>query len=200
MRGLSKILICTFLLVLVVSSLIAQEKPAKAELPVLLTSCGQSPGPIRLKVFLQRLKYDFDYIALGTIEDLAAKKEAGTPYKTIIIVTGASLKGMGAAGISLKDELERTTELIEEAKKQGIKIIGAHIEGMERRAQGASPGDTSDEQSIDIVCPNSDILLIHKEGDEDRRFTIISENSKIPMVVFEKNMEIPTVLKSIFEK
>ena len=66
---------------------------------------------------------------------------------------GASLKGMGAAGIAIEDELSRTAALIDEARKLRIKVIGAHIEGMKRRAQGADAGDTTDEQSIDAVAP-----------------------------------------------
>ena len=65
----------------------------KAQAPVLLTSCGQSPGPARIKVFLQRLQIPYDMMDTATVKDLAAK-----PYKTLIIVTGSSLKGMGAAG------------------------------------------------------------------------------------------------------
>ena len=38
-----------------VDQLSAQDSPGKAELPVLLTSCGQSPGPERVKFFLKRL-------------------------------------------------------------------------------------------------------------------------------------------------
>jgi hypothetical protein len=34
-------------------------------------------------------------------------------------VMGASLKGMGAAGISIDDELRRSAELIAEARKEG---------------------------------------------------------------------------------
>ena len=59
---------------------------------MLVTSCGQSPGPLKLTVFLKRLGIEYDYKADATAKDLAAK-----PYKTLIIVTGASLKGMGAA-------------------------------------------------------------------------------------------------------
>lgn len=188
------------LLLLVSSFGLVQEKVAKAELPVLITSCGQSPGPMKLKVFAKRLKIDHIYNLQAAAEDLIAKKKAGTPFKSIIIVTGASLKGMGAAGISIEDELERAKKLIEEARKQGIMIIGAHIEGMARRAQGAAPGDNSDELSIDTVCPNSDLLIIRKDGDEDGRFTTISKNKNIPMIVFEKNMELGDVLKNLFSK
>jgi len=179
---------------------LTQEKAIKADLPVLVTSCGQSPGPVRLKVFMKRLKIDHVYNVMATADDLIAAKKEGKPFKSLIIVTGASLKGMGAAGISLEDELDRTKALIAEAKKQGIMVIGSHIEGMERRSQGASAGDNSDELSIDTVCPESALLLIRKDGDEDGRFTAISEDKNIPMLVFVKNMEIPVVLKSLYEK
>jgi hypothetical protein len=154
----------------------AQEAPVTAELPVLLTSCGQSPGPARVKFFLNRLELEHEFLEQATAQDLIDRQEAGTPVKAVIIVTGASLKGMGAAGVSIDDELERTAALIAEAKRQGITIIGAHVEGMSRRAQGAEPGDNSDELSIDAVCPESDLMIVRQDGNEDRRFSIISEN------------------------
>ena len=171
-----------------------------AEEPVILTSCGQSPGPTRLKIFMKRLKMDFEENVLVTAKDLVAAKDAGKPFKTLIIVTGASLKGMGASGVSIDDELARTEALIAEAKKQGIKIIGSHIEGMSRRSQGASAGDNSDEQSIDAVCPNSDFMIVKKEGDSDGRFTTISKGKNIPLILFEMNTEINDVLKKVFNK
>ena len=172
----------------------------EAEQPILLTSCGQSPGPVRLKIFMDRLGLDFDYNLMATANDLIDRKNEGNPFKSIVIVTGASLKGMGAAGVSVEDELERTKELIAEANKQGIKIIGAHIEGMARRSQGAAAGDNSDELSIDAVCPNSFLMIIKKEGDSDGRFTTISNGKNIPMIVFEKNSEISDVLSQVFIK
>jgi len=193
-------IILSLLLFVLFSSVIAQEAAVKAELPVLVTSCGQSPGPLKLKVFLKRLKYDHVYDLHATADNLIAKKEEGTPFKSLIIVTGASLKGMGAAGISIEDEIDRAKGLIAEAKKQGIMIIGAHVEGMDRRAQGAEPGDNSDELSIDAVCPESALLIIRKDGNEDGRFTAISIDKNIPMLVFEKNMELANVLKNLYEK
>ncbi len=170
----------------------------KAGLPVLLASCGQSPGPVKIEVFLKRLKLDHTYLPRATANDIIEKKKGGTPYKSVIIVTGASLKGMGAAGVSINDEIDRTKALINEAKKQGIKVIGAHIEGMARRAQGAAAGDNSDELSIDAVCPQSALLLIRKDGDEDGRFTKISKSKNIPMISFDKNMELENLLKTLF--
>jgi hypothetical protein len=181
-------------------SLDAQDAPVAAELPVLLTSCGQSPGPARVKFFLNRLKLEHEFLDQATAQDLIDRQEAGNPVKAIVIVTGASLKGMGAAGVSIDDELERTAALIAEAKRQGITIIGAHVEGMSRRAQGAEPGDNSDELSIDAVCPESDLMIVRQDGNEDRRFTIISENQDIPLILFEKNMELGDVLERVFSR
>jgi hypothetical protein len=186
--------------VLMPGSLASQGQEAKADLPVLVTSCGQSIGPTTIKVVLQRLKIAFDIDPLATPETLQAKAKAGTPYKSLIITMGASLKGMGAAGIEIEDELARAAALIAEARKEGIKIIGAHIEGMKRRSQGAAAGDTTDEQSIDAVAPNSAILLVLKEGNSDGRFTVISQAKKIPLVEFEKTMDLIPALEKLFAK
>jgi hypothetical protein len=180
------------------ASLLSQSQEAKAELPVLVTSCGQSIGPTTIKVVLQRLKLAYDIDPLATPETLQAKAKAGTPYKSLIITMGASLKGMGAAGI--EDELQRAAALIAEARKLGIKVIGAHIEGMKRRSQGAAAGDTTDEQSIDAVAPNSAILLVLKEGNSDGRFTVISQAKKIPLVEFEKTLDLIPALDKLFSK
>lgn len=178
----------------------AQKTDLKLEEPIAVTSCGQSPGPVRLKVFMKRLKFDYTYNLALTAQDLIAQKEAGKPFKTLFIVTGASLKGMGAAGVSIDDELARTAALIDEAKKEKIVVVGTHIEGMSRRAQGAASGDNSDEQSIDAVCLRSDLLFIKSDGNEDGRFSLISEDKNIPMVIFDKNQEIVTNLKQLFSK
>ena len=172
----------------------------KAETPVLLTSCGQSPGPVMLKVILQKLGLPYELNALATAADLKSKQGSAAPCKTLIVVMGASLKGMGAAGISIDEEIKRCTDLIAEAKKEGLKVIGAHIEGMKRRSQGAAAGDTTDEQTIDAVAPKSDILLINKEGDSDGRFTTIAKAANIPLIAVEKNMDLVTELGRLFGK
>jgi len=182
-----------------------QDRPVKAETPALITSCGQSPGPTTIKVVMEMLKkknlrLDYDIDPLATPATLQAKAKAGTPYRSLIIVMGASLKGMGAAGIAIEDELKRASELIAEARKEGVKIIGAHVEGLKRRAQGAAAGDTTDEQSIDAVAPNADILLVYKEGNSDGRFTAISKGKKIPLIEFAQMMDLVPTLEKLYAK
>jgi hypothetical protein len=174
---------------------VAAPAAAKAQTPVLLTSCGQSPGAVTVGVFLRRMQVDYDLKETGSVKDLAAK-----PYKTLIIVTGSSLKGMGGAGVSIDDELSRAGALIAEAKKRGIMVIGAHVEGMERRARNAAPGDNSDEMSIDAVCPKAQMLIVRKDGDEDGRFTTLGKKFNVPVVFYEKSLELNTVLKNVFGK
>ena len=199
-RSAAALAAAAFAFVLVPATMMGQAPEAKAELPVLITSCGQSNAPTTIKVVMQRLKMAFDIDPLATPETLQAKAKAGTPYKTLIITMGASLKGMGAAGIEIDDELARAAALIAEARKQGIEIIGAHIEGMKRRSQGAAAGDTTDEQSIDAVAPSSAILLVYKEGNADGRFTTISQSKKIPLIEFEKTVDLIPTLEKLFAK
>jgi hypothetical protein len=199
-RSAAVLAAAAFAFVLLPANLPGQAAEAKAELPVLITSCGQSNGPTTIKVVMQRLKMAFDIDPLATPETLQAKAKAGTPYKTLIITMGASLKGMGAAGIEIDDELARAAALIAEARKQGIRIIGAHIEGMKRRSQGAAAGDTTDEQTIDAVAPNSNILLVYKEGNTDGRFTTIAQSKKIPLIEFEKTVDLIPTLEKLFAK
>ncbi len=184
---------------------IEQTELPKTDLPVLITSCGQSPGPVRLKAIFKKLDLEYEPKAYDVVEFLTAKdlkiyKDVGTPFKTLIIVMGASLKGMGAAGISIEDEIDRVSELMKEARQHGMTIIGAHIGGMKRRAQGAMVGDNTDELSIDAVAPKSDLLVVIKEGNADGRFTIISQDKGIPMIEAEKLLDLIPEFEKLFKK
>lgn len=200
----TRFLLLVLFLLLVGTTYGFSESPMPAtDLPVIITSCGQSPGSTMLKVVFMKLKLEkgsYEENSLVTADELRARKDAGAPFNTLIITMGASLKGMGAAGISIEDEIARTSALIEEAKRQGMTVVGAHIEGMKRRAQGAATGDNTDEQSIDTVAPNSDLLVIKNEGDSDGRFTAISEGKGIPMVGVEKTLDLMTEFETLFKK
>lgn len=204
-KNLLGIFICTVTLITGGGLLMhaAQGDAPRAELPVLLTTCGQSPDSSLLKAIFMRAKLEhptpaYELILEATPEDLQAAADAGRPFKSIMIIMGASLKGMGAAGIYIDHELERTAELIQAARSQGISLIGVHIGGMKRRAQGADPGDNTDELSIDAVAPNSDFLIVNKDGNTDNRFTIIANEKKIPLLTVEKNLDLLEVVKQIY--
>ena len=61
---------------------------------------------MKLKVFMKRLKLDHVYNLQATAADLIDKQKAGTPFKTVIIVTGASLMSMRGSQISRIGDLQ----------------------------------------------------------------------------------------------
>lgn len=172
----------------------ATEQPSipKVELPLVVTTCGQSPGALMVWVLSKQIKLPCDRDDLLTAEHLKAKAEEGNPYKTLIITTGTSMKGMGAAGVDIDFETARIEAVIEEAKKQGILIIGAHIEGMARRV------DATDAASIATVIPESKLLLIREDGNEDDYFTIAAEKQGIPIITFKKTLDLIDIFKQLF--
>jgi hypothetical protein len=143
-------------------------------------------------VLSKQIKLPCDRDDLLTAEKLQIKEEAGTPYKTLIITTGTSMKGMGAAGVDIDFEIARIKAVIEEAKKQGILIIGAHIEGMARRV------DDTDAASIAAVVPDSKLLLIREDSNEDDYFTKAAEEQNIPIVLFKKTLDLSALFKQLF--
>ena len=162
------------------------------ETPLVVTTCGQSPGALMIWVLSKQIKLPCDREDLLTAENLKAKADEGTPYKTLIITTGTSMKGMGAAGVDIDFEVARIQAIIEEAKKQGIFIIGAHIEGAARRV------DETDAASIAAVTPESKLLLIREDSNEDGYFTKAAEKQGIPIITFKETLDLSDIFKQLF--
>ena len=191
----SLVLVLTLSLFLGLSliSLAAQQPEIpKVEQPLIVTTCGQSPGALMVWVLCKQIKLPCDRADLLKAEDLKAKAEEGNPYKTLIITTGTSMKGMGAAGVDIDFEVARIKAIIEEAKKQGILIIGAHIEGMARRV------DATDAASIATVIPQSNLLLIREDSNEDGYFSKTAEELAIPIITFKETLDLTGVFKTLF--
>ncbi|MHB9151625.1 MAG: DUF6305 family protein [Spirochaetales bacterium] len=157
--------------------------------PILITACGQSPGGVYVKVICRQLKLDADLEDLATADVLAKK-----PYKTLIVITGTSLKGMGSAGVELSEEIKRCTDLVKKAKSAGIKVIVAQVEGASRRV------DESDEQSIRAMTPLADVLVTHNQANKDGYFTKTAAEKKIPQIFIDQQLDLLKVFPQIFSK
>jgi len=192
---------CIFLIAIVTMSFCLSmisyttEQPSipKSELPFVVTTCGQSPGALMVWVLCKQIKLPCDRADLLKVEDLKSKFEEGNPYKTLLITTGTSMKGMGAAGVDIDYEVARIKAVIEEAKKEGILIIGAHIEGMARRV------DATDAASIALVIPESNLLLVREDSNEDGYFTKVAEEKGIPIITFKETLDLAEVFKKLFQ-
>ena len=146
------------------------EFSGKLQAPFAVTSCGQSPGATMLNVVATQAK-------LTSVCD-NAMTAAGLPAdtKTLIITTGTSGKGMGAAGTDVDMELARCLELAEAAKAAGMLVCCAHVEGMSRRT------DANDAASIDGILAIADVVLVIEDSDSDGYFTNYCSANNIPLL------------------
>lgn len=171
---------------------IADEEIIIAEEPIITTTCGQSPGALMVRQIALRQKLNCVQDDLLTADFLREKYEAGEGFRTLIITIGTSGKGLGAAGIDMIDEENRINAAIEEAKNQGILVIGVQIEGAPRRV------DADDEKSMTIVAPQSDILVVHEAANKDNYYTILAEEKGIPLYIISKPLDFVEPLRKIF--
>ncbi len=178
-------LLALFVIVLVVAcgAVWAADVPAIDE-PLIVTTCGQSPGAVMVKMSAMQAGFKADHN-----NALAAADIKGKGYKTLIVTSGTSMKGMGAAGTNVDKEIARCTELMEAAKAEGMLVIGAHVEGMARRT------DQSDQASIDAVLAKSDMILVTVDSDSDGLFTKYAEEHNLPVLKVKDALGIGQGLK-----
>ena len=183
------LLTCTVLLVSIwmVGNPSAQEikVPFTCETPVAMTAPGQSPEIGVLELLSGRTNLEIESKSFMEPEELQGKK-------TLLIIIGASGKGMGAVGVQLEDELNKAKKLIATCKEQKIKLIGIHIGGEPRR------GPNSDVM-IKQITPNCDYVVVRKDGNKDGVFTTICEQNNIPLTEIERTVQVVDVLKSLFQ-
>ena len=146
------------------------EFTGKLQAPFAITSCGQSPGATMLNVVAGQA-------GLTSVND-NAMDVSGLPAdtKTLIITTGTSGKGMGAAGTDVNMELDRCLALAEAAKKAGMLVCCAHVEGMSRRT------DANDQASIDGILAIADVVLVIDDSDSDGFFTNYCNTNNLPLL------------------
>ena len=85
---------------------IGEVDPSLFATPILVTSFGQSADTSMMDAIMKRSGVkDYAFNALATDADIKN-------YKTVIIVCGASSKGLGAAGISEADETARAEKIM----------------------------------------------------------------------------------------
>lgn len=169
------------------------DKLPKLQGPVVVTTCGQSPGAMMVRMLCKQIGLPCDQNDMLTASDLeSASKSKDKAYKTLIITMGTSLKGMGAAGVEVDEEVARINALIATARKLGIFVIGAQIEGSSRRT------DEYDEKSNRAVSPQSDLLIVRKEVDQDQYFTNVAKQKNIPIIRTKEALDFGYVFKVLF--
>ncbi len=155
------------------------------EPPLLITSAGQSPDVQLAVVLAKRAGIEHTLAKLATARDFGGAKTLG-------IVVGASLKGLGAAGIDTAKEKERVKGLVAEAAKRSIPVLFLHLGGDQRR------GELTDAMVAEYL-PAAKMAVIVKSADADGLFSGICKERGIPLVAVEKTADAAEVLKGAFK-
>jgi Domain of unknown function (DUF6305) len=161
----------------------AQDRP-KPSPPVLVTSLGQSLDAFQVQLAVRRAGIKFKYDPRAEVDQL-------DDVKTVFLAVGASLKGFGDAGITIKDELARAGHLLDAAKNRGIAIVVLHMGGEERR-------DALSNQLIELTAPRAHRLIIREDSDADGLFAKIAKDNKIPLVVIDNVTSLKQPLQELF--
>ena len=194
-----------------------QQALPKVGLPVLTTSAGQSTDVTTLNIVLEDAGIPYDYCDVPTPEMVAdgvglggresgpgfhvesatdlAKYPTGTPYKAVIFAIGASLKGMGASGLTLDSEEARLKKVIELCKQKKIFVMAVHIGGESKRG----PAGSDNERMIDAVAPFADYLVVTKDSNKDGRFTKLAAAKKIPLTEIEYALGLVDIVKQVLQ-
>jgi len=162
--------------------------------PILVTTCGQSPGALMVKLICDQLGIPCTEGDLLTADEFLSECSGETLDKVgvLFVTTGTSLKGMGAAGVEVDTEVARCTALIEAAREQGMIIIVGQIEGPSRRV------DEYDEASITAMSPLADLLITRSDVNDDGYFTDLAETLGIPQIFIEETLDLEVLLPILF--
>lgn len=163
--------------------------------PVYVTTCGQSPGALMVGLLLAEAGIAYEEIDLLTADEFLAECPVDTMRDSagvLIVTTGTSLKGMGAAGVDVDSEVARCTALIEAAREYGLVIIVAQVEGASRRV------DEYDEQTITSMSPLADMLITRTDANDDGYFTTLAEELGLPQIFIEDTLDLGVLFPLIF--
>lgn len=165
-------------------SMSAQEK-VKFKVPILITSAGQSADVTLAGSLCRKAGLEAKVLPGAMPADLKG-------VATLMIVPGFSSKGLGAAGTSREEEMERVKKVIAAAREAKIPILALHIGGKARR------GTQSDDFNRMAVEAARHMIVV-KQGDEDGFFSKIAADSRISIDVVEKIAAVLPPLTAAFK-
>ena len=169
----------------------APEVKVQLDAPAIVTSIGQSLDAFSVQLAVKRAGVEPDYDAHMTADEVANALINGDKAKTIFLAVGASVKGFGEAGISIDQEIVRTTKILDAAKAAKMKVVMIHLGGKDRR-------DDLSDQLIKLVAPRSDVIIVVPGSDDDMMIKKIADNGAIPYRVTASAITLAEDLKGAF--
>ncbi|MFP4177382.1 MAG: DUF6305 family protein [Acholeplasmataceae bacterium] len=170
------------------------EYAGMAEGDVFITSIGQSADLDTIWNLLSNV-YDNDNEALEADVEMDALLEANQVEagSVVLLVPGASSKGMGAAGTDQAAEENRAEAFAARAQAGEITIITMHTGGMQRRGVESDP-------LIEASMAESELTLITNGGNDDDFFSELAEEYDRPLYVYSGTAQLIPPLRTIFSR
>lgn len=162
-----------------------QETAGIFEQPLLITSAGQNAEVQIVAVLAKRAGLNYTLSKQATAADLEN-------MKTLVLVLGASLKGLGAAGLDMDKERERVMALITAAQKAQVPLLCLHLGGETRR------GPQTDDLIAEVLLLAKMVIVV-KSGNGDGFFTKLCQPRNIPLVEVEKTADVQIPLQKAFK-
>jgi hypothetical protein len=152
--------------------------------PLAITSCGQSSDALTVSLLSKRMRLDHLF-------ENVLRPERLNEVRTLVVVIGASVKGLAEAGTNEKREAARVSTLLTRARESNVTVIAVHLGGEARR------GVLSD-RFIELVVSQADYLIVTEAGNRDGLFTKVSKSRTIPLVLVSEPSEVGRELRALF--
>jgi Domain of unknown function (DUF6305) len=165
--------------------LYCQQTEGIFEQPLFITSAGQNAEVQIAAVLAKRAGLNYTLSKQASAADLA-------DMKTLVLVLGTSLKGLGAAGLDINKERERVKGLTDAAQKAQIPVLCLHLGGEARRGQQT-------DELVSEFLPLAKMLIMVKSGNSDGFFTKLCQSKNIPLIEVEKTVDAQGPLQKAFK-
>ncbi len=154
---------------------------------ILITSIGQNLDALIIKAIFDDMNVEADFLP-------NAPPEVVAEYEQVIISPGISYKGIGAAGITVQDEVNRARAIVEAASKHSGQVILMYLGSFLQ-------GDAKSGELIEMLAPQADVIIIYKDcGGPIEYFRRIAQEKSIPMFTIENLGNLCEELSCIFSK
>ena len=131
--------------------------------------------------------------AVSRKNDLVAGEVAkdGDKLPVVLLVTGSSGKGLGAAGTNWEAEKARGEAFAIAADSNQMILIVLHVGGDARRGTTTDP-------ILNAVCPSARLLLVVEGGNFDQYFTNSADEYNVSLYLYSRQAKMVSAFKTLF--
>lgn len=131
--------------------------------------------------------------AVSRKNDLLASEvvKDGAKLPVVLLVTGSSGKGLGAAGTNWEAEKARGEAFALAADSNQMILIILHVGGESRRGTTTDP-------ILTAVCPSARLMLVVEGGNMDKYFTKASSQYNVVLHLYSRQAKMVSAFKVLF--